>query len=124
MAVAGPSSRVGLALNVSLGHANSASETVHTSTIWSVRSRWLCDHCVVGVPAIQASKFQLSTGVARQFGEFRLEFRPRIHRELTQPSEQYCLEPPGPSLLLTEVQNVQPAAGTDSFERLRQHLPP
>src|SRR6516162_134354 len=84
----------------------------------------LCDHCEVSVAAIQVLKFQYGTGITCQFGEFGLEFRPRMHGELTQPSEQRCLEPPGPSLLLTEVQNVQPAAWTGSFERPRQHLSP
>jgi hypothetical protein len=31
------------------------------------------DHCKVGVPTIQMSKFQRGTAVARQSGKFRLE---------------------------------------------------
>src|SRR5262245_8825831 len=42
-------------------------------------SRRLGDHCEVGVPTIQLSRFQRGTTVAGQSGELGFEFRPRVH---------------------------------------------
>jgi hypothetical protein len=39
----------------------------------SISGHWLGDHCKVGGPTIQMSKFQRGTAIARQSGKFRLE---------------------------------------------------